>query len=93
MISIFNNMETTITLIQMMNYSLIALILLILVFSLRNIIGEVAHRQKQVKILVDDLNLVSIPLLIMFIVLIIFYYLIWIISIIIGHQIFFMQIQ
>lgn len=76
MISIFNNMETTITLIQMMNYSLIALILLILVFSLRNIIGEVAHRQKQVKILVDDLNLVSIPLLIMFIVLIIFYYLI-----------------
>ena len=71
MISIFNNMETTITLIQMMNYSLIALILLILVFSLRNIIGEVAHRQKLVKILVDDLNLVSIPLLIMFIVLII----------------------
>ena len=76
MISIINNMGTTITISQMMNYSLIALILLILVLSLRNIIGEVAHNEQQMRTLVEDLNLVSIPLLIMFTVLLLFYYLI-----------------
>ncbi len=71
MISIINNITTTVTMSQMINYSLIALILLLLVLSLRNVIGEVAHNQRQMRTLVQNLNLISIPLLIMFTVLII----------------------
>lgn len=74
MISIINNINTTVTMSQMMNYSLITLILLLLVLSLRNVIGEVAHSQQQMRTLVQNLNLISIPLLLMFTVLIIVYY-------------------
>lgn len=74
MISIINNINTTVTLSQVMNYSLITLILLLLVLSLRNIIGEVAQNQQQIRTLVQNLNLISIPLLIMFTVLIVVYY-------------------
>jgi hypothetical protein len=74
MISIINNINTTVTVGQVMGYSLITLILLLLLLSLRNIIGEVAQNQRQIRILVQNLNLISIPLLIMFTVLIIVYY-------------------
>lgn len=74
MITIINNINTTVTVGQVMGYSLITLILLLLLLSLRNIIGEVAQNQRQIRILVQNLNLISIPLLIMFTVLIIVYY-------------------
>ena len=75
MISIVNNFNTTITISQMMNYGLIIIIFLILIFFLRNIIGETAHKTPQIRTLADNLNLISVPLLLMFISLIFIYYL------------------
>lgn len=67
MISIVNSFTTTQTMSGMMDYSIIAVIFLLLFFSLRNIFGADAEsNQHKVRILVRNLNIVSIPLLIVF---------------------------
>ncbi len=72
MISIITGTTTTVAMRQMMDYSIIAVIFLLLFLSVRNVIrGEISN-QRQVGILMRNLNIVSIPLLIMFIT-IIFY--------------------
>lgn len=70
MISIITSTTTTVNMSEMMNYSVIAVIFLLIFFTLRNmLIGEL-YGQKKVRLLVKNLNLVSTPLLIVFIIII-----------------------
>lgn len=70
MISIITSTTTTVNMGEMMNYSVIAVIFLLIFFTLRNmLIGEL-YGQKKVRLLVKNLNLVSTPLLIVFIIII-----------------------
>ncbi|MEL7671341.1 MULTISPECIES: hypothetical protein [Methanobacterium] len=72
MISIITGTTTNVTMSQIMDYSIVAVLFLLLFLSLRNIIrGEISNRRK-VGILMRNLNIVSIPLLIMFITIIIY---------------------
>jgi hypothetical protein len=72
MISIIPGTTTTVAMSQMMDYSIIAVIFLLLFLSVRNVIrGEISN-QRQVGILMRNLNIVSIPLLIMFITIIVY---------------------
>lgn len=72
MISIITSITTNVAMSQMMDYSIIAVIFLLLFMSVRNVIrGEISN-QRQVGILMRNLNIVSIPLLIMFITIIIY---------------------
>lgn len=72
MISIITGTTTTVAMGQMMDYSIIAVIFLLLFLSVRNVIrGEISN-QRQVGILMRNLNIVSIPLLIMFITIIVY---------------------
>ncbi len=72
MISIITGTTTTVAMGQMMDYSIIAVVFLLLFLSVRNVIrGEISN-QRQVGILMRNLNIVSIPLLIMFMTIIIY---------------------
>lgn len=72
MISIITGTTTTVAMGQMMDYSIIAVIFLLLFLSVRNVIrGEISN-QRQVGILMRNLNIVSIPLLIMFMTIIVY---------------------
>jgi hypothetical protein len=72
MISIITGTTTNVTMSQMMDYSIIVVLFLLLFLSVRNIIrGEISN-QRQVGILIRNLNIVSIPLLIMFVIIIIY---------------------
>jgi len=71
-ISIITQITTTKAMSQMMNYSIIVVIFLLLFVSVRNVIrGEISN-QRKVGILLRNLNIVSIPLLIMFMTIIIY---------------------
>lgn len=72
MISIITGTTTSVTMGQIMDYSIVAVLFLLLFLSVRNIIrGEISNRQR-VRILMRNLNIVSIPLLIMFVTIIIY---------------------
>ena len=72
MISIITGTTTKVTMSQIMDYSIVAVLFLLLFLSLRNIIrGEISNRRR-VGILMRNLNIVSIPLLIMFVTIIIY---------------------
>ena len=72
MISIITGTTTNVTMSQIMDYSIVAVLFLLLFLSLRNIIrGEISNRPR-VGILMRNLNIVSIPLLIMFVTIIIY---------------------
>ena len=72
MISIITGTTTNVTMSQIMDYSIVAVLFLLLFLSLRNIIrGEISNRRR-VGILMRNLNIVSMPLLIMFITIIIY---------------------
>ncbi|MDY9924275.1 hypothetical protein [Methanobacterium sp.] len=72
MISIITSITTTVNMGEIMNYSIIAVIFLLIFFTLRNmLIGEIS-KQNKVRLLVKNLNLVSTPLLIVFIIIILY---------------------
>ncbi len=72
MISIITGVTTTSTMSQIMDYSIIAVLFLLLFMSIKNVIhGEISN-QRRVGILMHNLNIVSIPLLIMFVTIIIY---------------------
>jgi hypothetical protein len=72
MISIITGITTNVAMSQVMDYSIIVVIFLLLFLSVRNVIrGEISN-QRQVGILMRNLNIVSIPLLIMFVTIIIY---------------------
>ena len=72
MISIITGTTTNVTMSQMMDYSVVAVVFLLLFLSVRNVIrGEISN-QRQIGILMRSLNIVSIPLLIMFITIIVY---------------------
>jgi len=72
MISIITSITTTVNMGEIMNYSIIAVIFLLIFFTLRNmLIGEIS-KQNKVRVLVKNLNLVSTPLLIVFIIIILY---------------------
>jgi len=72
MISIITGITTNVAMSQVMDYSIIVVIFLLLFLSVRNVIrGEISN-QRQVGILMRNLNIVSIPLLIMFMTIIIY---------------------
>lgn len=72
MISIITGTTTNVAMSQMVDYSIIAVIFLLLFVSVRNVIRGELSNQRQVGILMRNLNIVSIPLLIMFITIIIY---------------------
>gem|GEM_PF-5086704 len=63
MISIINSLTPNITTNQMIN-NIITVVFLLLIFSLRYIIGGIAAKKHHTRILAQNLNMVSIPLLI-----------------------------
>lgn len=72
MISIITGVTTTSTMGQIMDYSIIAVLFLLLFMSIKNVIhGEISN-QRRVGILMRNLDIVSIPLLIMFVTIIIY---------------------
>jgi hypothetical protein len=72
MISIITGTTTNVTMSQMMDYSIIVVLFLLMFLSVRNIISGEISNQRQVGILIRNLNIVSIPLLIMFVIIIIY---------------------
>lgn len=72
MISIITGTTTTVTMSQIMDYSIIVVLFLLLFLSVRNVIRGDVSNQRQVGILIRNLNIVSIPLLIMFVTIIIY---------------------
>ena len=71
MISIITGVTTNVTMGQMMDYSIVVVLFLLLFLSVRNIIhGEISN-QRKVGILMRNLNIVSMPLLVMFVTIII----------------------
>jgi hypothetical protein len=72
MISIITGVTTNVTMGQMMDYSIVVVLFLLLFLSVRNIIhGEISN-QRKVGILMRNLNIVSMPLLVMFVTIIIY---------------------
>lgn len=63
MLTILNNITSNLTTSQMI-INIITIIFLLIIISLRYIIGGLAARKNNIRILVQSLNLVSIPLLI-----------------------------
>ncbi len=63
MLTILNSITSNLTTSQMI-INIITIIFLLIIISLRYIIGGLAARKNNIRILVQSLNLVSIPLLI-----------------------------
>jgi hypothetical protein len=63
MLSIINSITPNMVSNQMIN-NIITVVFLLIIFSLRYIIGGIAAKKHHTRILVQNLNLVSIPLLI-----------------------------
>ena len=68
MISIITSIFTKVNMGEIMNYSIIAVIFLLSFFTLRNIISGEFSTGSKVRMLVKNLNLVTAPLLIVFII-------------------------
>ena len=72
MISIITGIKTTVSMGQVTNYSIIVVIFLLLILFIRTVIRGEASNQLKVGILLRSLNVVTIPLLIMFMTVLIY---------------------
>ena len=72
MISIITNTHTTVNMAHMMNYSFIIVIFIIIFLSLRKIIGEGVQDQHQMRMMVKNFNIVTVPLIVVFTIIIIY---------------------
>ncbi|CDG65063.1 MAG: hypothetical protein PWQ15_1753 [Methanobacterium sp.] len=72
MISIITSLSTKVNMDQIVNYSIITVILLLIFFTLRNIIAGEFSKNGKMRILVKNLDLVTTPLLIVFIIILVY---------------------
>lgn len=66
MISTLTAMTTTITSAQIMNYSIIVIVALIIFLALKEILGAESDKNKRMKSFVSGSNIVIVPLILVF---------------------------
>jgi|GEM_PF-756038 len=66
MISIITTTTTTVSMAHMMNFSFIVVIFLLFFLSLKNILGEGVKNQHQMRMMMRNFNIVTVPLILVF---------------------------
>jgi hypothetical protein len=66
MISIITSISTNVTMANTMNYSFVVVIFLLIFLSMKKILGEGMENQRQMRMMVQNFNIVTVPLILIF---------------------------